>query len=128
MRDYFNQHVPKDNIFINSFDIMQFRFNLARTFSKLVLIILIAEKFGLNSIEFFDLKGKDIFINEISGNRFEIVEEKDVPYIILDENFKLSLKKIDYSRQYKQILKSFKYFDTQEKNQIRSIFYDFKIE
>jgi predicted transcriptional regulator len=74
------------------------------------------------------LEGTDAFINELSGKKFEIVKEGEEFFIILDEEFKLSLNKINYQKEHREILESFKHFDLKTTSQIRSLFYSFELE
>ena len=46
--------------------------------------------------EFLNLKGTDWFLNELSGDKFEISGEGETCSIMLDKTFKLDLKKINY--------------------------------
>ena len=91
--------------FYTGFDI-----NIMRTFGKLALIVLTQKKHGFNSKEFLELKGTDTFINEMTGKRFEVVKEGSENFISLTEKFKLNLKNINYERDHKKILGSFRNF------------------
>jgi len=125
MYDYFEKNATS---FILGTPSVHFKLNVARTLGKLALAILTMKKYGMNSPEFSDLERKDVFINELSGKKFEIIDERNESFIVLDENYKLNLKKIDYKKQHKQILKSFKHFHFESMEQIRSIFYSFELE
>jgi serine/threonine protein kinase len=87
-----------------------FTLNVSRTFAKVVMIILTIHTYGMDSKEFLNLKGTDWFLNELSGDKFEISGEGEACAIMLDKNFKLDLKKIKYGENHKTILKSFEYF------------------
>ncbi|MCK4646214.1 MAG: protein kinase [Candidatus Aminicenantes bacterium] len=128
-QDYFEKNVPEGpGISVANLPSAFFKYNLARLFGKVALIVLTHRKHGMNSLEFSDLKGTDFFINELSGKKFEIIFEGNEPFIVLDENYKLSLKKIDYKKDHREILKSFKHFDLESEDQIRSLFYSFELE
>ena len=88
-----------------------FTLNVSRAFAKLVSIILTIHTYGLDSKEFLNLKGTNGFLNELSGDKFEISGEGEECSIMLDKNLKLDLKKINYPEGHKKILQSFKYFD-----------------
>jgi serine/threonine protein kinase len=109
--EYFKNNVPAGNILIADIPGAARLLNTARTFGKLVLIIHTINRYGMDSKEFLNLKGSDEFINELTGNKFEIIGEAYEPLIIVDESFKLDLKKIDYTRHHKEVLKAFKHFD-----------------
>jgi serine/threonine protein kinase len=88
-----------------------FTLNVSRTIAKLVSIVLTIHTYGLDSKEFLNLKGTNGFLNELSGDKFEISGEGEGCSIMLDKSFKLDLKKINYPEGHKKILQSFKYFD-----------------
>jgi predicted Ser/Thr protein kinase len=108
--DYFTEHVKGDNPIILNIPKAAFILNASRTLGKLVTILTAVEQYGLDSMEFLNLKGTDLFINEISGNRFDITGEGHNRSIILDENITLDLNKIDYSADHQRILKLLKDF------------------
>lgn len=112
--DYFKKHGINrsgGNTLIADVPQAAFTLNVSRTFAKLVSLILTIQTYGPDSKEFLSLKGTDEFINEISGDKFEISGEGEECSIMLDKNFKLDLKKIKYGEGHKEILQSFKYFD-----------------
>jgi len=111
--DYFKKHgIDRGggNILIADVPRSGFSLNVSRTFAKVVLIILTIHTYGLDSKEFLNLKGTDGFLNELSGDKFEISGEGEECSIMLDKTFKLDLKKIKYAEGHKKILKSFEYF------------------
>jgi len=103
-------------------------YNITRTFGKLILIISYIDRYGMNSPEFSGFKTTNIFINELSGKPFEIIKEGEETFIVISEDYKLNLKKIDYKKHHKDILKSFKHFDFKSYDQIRSLFYSYELE
>jgi hypothetical protein len=125
IQDYFEKNAT---LLIEGIPTVGFKLNVARTLGKLALVILTIKEYGMNSPEFSDLKGTNVFINELSGKSFEIIDERNESFIVLDENYKLNLKKIDYKKHHNQILKSFKHFHLESMEQIRSIFYSFELE
>lgn len=129
IRDFIMKNAPRGpGTSLGFLPLFAFRLNLVRMFEKLTLILITIQRHGLNSSEFLALKGTDVFINEFSGKKFEIAEEDSENFIILDEDFKLSLKRIDYREDHKKILQSFKYFDVRTEEELRSIFYSFELE
>ncbi len=128
IHDYFAKHAGGNEIVRADIPQLSFRLNAARTFGKLVLIILNRGEYGLDSKEFSDLKGTDVFINEFSGGKFDILADQQGFSILLDRKFKLNLNSIDYGEEHQQLLKSFRYFDIQSEEQIRSLFYSFELE
>jgi hypothetical protein len=127
INNYINENFPKNNRYLIGSSGL-FKLNISRTFGKIALILLTIRKHGMSSPEFLELKSTDIFINELSGRPFEIIAEGNETFIILDEEFKLNLEKIDYKKQHIEILKSFRHFDLESELQIRSIFYSFEFE
>jgi serine/threonine protein kinase len=111
INEYFKEHTTDDSIIIANVAHSAFILNLSRTFGKLVLIIYTMNTYGLDSKEFLDLKATDLFINELSGNKFEMTGEAPGYSIVLDKNLNLNLKKINYKEDHKKILQSFKHFD-----------------
>jgi len=128
MKDYYEKNAPKLHLLLPNLSTNPFRFNLARVFGKLVLVTLYSKKYGLDSHEFSEFKGTDVFINELSGKKFEIISEGEDVYIVLDENYKLNIKQIDYGKGYKQILQSFRYFNLESMKQLSLMFYSFEME
>jgi len=129
IRDFIMKNAPRGpGTSLGFLPLFAFRLNLVRMFEKLTLILITIQRHGLNSSEFLALKGTDVFINEFSGKKFEIAEKDSENFIILDEDFKLSLKRIDYREDHKKILQSFKYFDVRTEEELRSIFYSFELE
>jgi hypothetical protein len=127
IKDYFEKRVE------GRFDMVpiSFKLNVTRTFGKLVLILSALKKHGINSREFSDLKGKEVFINELTGKGFEIVDEGTGNAIILAKGSKLDLKAIDYQKQQKEIFKFFKRFslkDLDSEQNIRSFFYSKELD
>lgn len=108
--DYFTEHIKGDNPIITNVPRAAFILNASRTLGKLVTILSAVDQYGLDSMEFLNLKGTDLFINELSGNRFEITGEDGGHSIVLDGNITLDLKKIDYSTDHQRILKLLKDF------------------
>jgi len=111
INEYFKEHPTNDSIIISNVAQSAFTLNVSRTFGKLVLIIFTINTYGLDSKEFLNLKATDLFINELSGNKFEMIGEAPDYSIVLDKNLDLDLKKINYREHHKKILKSFKQFD-----------------
>jgi hypothetical protein len=127
IKDYFERRVEGRFSMVP----ISFKLNVARTFGKLVLILSAMKKHGINSREFSDLKGKEFFINELTGKGFEIVEEGTGNAIILAKGSKLDLKAIDYKKQHKEILKLFKRFglkNLESEQNIRSLFYSKELD
>ena len=127
IKDYFERRVE------GRFDMVpiSFKLNVARTFGKLVLILSAIKKHGINSQEFSDLKGKEFFINELTGKGFEIVEEGTGNAIILAKDSRLDLNAIDYQKQHKEILvlfKSFRLENLDSEQNIRSLFYSKELD
>jgi|GEM_PF-2210532 len=111
--EYFKKHGidhSGGNTLIADVSRSAFTLNVSRTFAKVVLIILTIHTYGMDSKEFLNLKGTDWFLNELSGDKFEISGEGEACSIMLDKTFKLDLKKIKYGENHKAILKSFEYF------------------
>jgi serine/threonine protein kinase len=114
IKNYFNKHIGERNggsTLVADVPRSAFTLNVSRTFAKLVLIVLTIHTYGLDSKEFLNLKGTDAFLNELSGDKFQVSGEAEECSIMLDKNFKLDLKKINYAEGHKRILQSFKYFD-----------------
>jgi serine/threonine protein kinase len=112
--DYFKKHgIDRGggNTLIDDVPRSAFTLNVSRTFARVVSIILTIHTHGLDSKEFLNLKGTDGFLNELSGDKFEISGEGEECSIMLDKTFKLDLKKINYAEGHKEILQSFKYFE-----------------
>ena len=138
IRDYCNKNISLyKGIFSDYYSIYSLAFrlyqtnlsyNITRTFGKLILIISYIDRYGMNSPEFSDFKTTNIFINELSGKPFEIIKEGEETFIVISEDYKLNLKKIDYKKHHKDILKSFKHFDFKSYDQIRSLFYSYELE
>ncbi|MFC2146155.1 protein kinase [Acidobacteriota bacterium] len=113
INNYFKKHISErngGNTLIADVPRSAFTLNVSRTFAKVVLIILTIHTYGLDSKEFLNLKGTDGFLNELSGDKFEISGEGEDCSIMLDKSFKLDLKKIKYAEGHKKILTSFQYF------------------
>jgi len=111
--DYFKKHGIErsgGNTLIANVPRAAFTLNVSRTFAKLVSIILTIQTYGPDSKEFLNLKGTNGFLNEISGDKFEISGKDEECSIMLDKNFKLDLKKINYGEGHQAILKSLEYF------------------
>ena len=138
IRDYCNKKISfEKGIFSDYYSIYflaprlyqtNLSYNITRTFGKLVLIISYIDRYGMNSPEFSDFKTTNIFINELSGKPFEIIKEGEKTFIVLSEDYKLNLKKIDYKKHHKDILKSFKHFDIESYEQMRLLFYSYELE
>lgn len=114
INDYFKDNITDGsdgNQLISDVTRSAYTLNASRTFGKLVLIILTIHTYGVDSTEFLNLKGTEQFLNELSGEKFEISGEGDELSIVLDKDFKLDLKKINYSPGHKQILKSFQFVE-----------------
>lgn len=112
--DYFKKHgIDRGggNTLIADVPRSAFTLNVSRTFAKVALIILTIHTYGMDSKEFLNLKGTNGFLNELSGDKFEISGEGEACSIMLDKSFKLDLKKIKYAEEHKKILQSFKYFE-----------------
>jgi hypothetical protein len=76
-----------------------------RTIAKLVLLLIKAQKYGMNSPDFLNLKGTDLFINEMTGKPFNF--EKDPSgnlKLYLKENEIIELKGIHYNSDFKRNL------------------------
>ena len=111
--DYFKKHgIGRigGNTLIAAVPRSAFTLNVSRTLARVIPIILTIQTYGVDSKEFLNLKGTDGFLNELSGDRFEISGEGEGCSIMLDKNFKLDFKKIRYGEGHKEILKSFEYF------------------
>ena len=129
IRDQFMNNVPRmRGMKLGILQAVGFRLNVTRMFAKLNLVLLTIQMYGLNSPEFLELKGTDVFLNEFSGKRLEIVEEGGETFIVLDEGFKLNLKRINYRDGHKEIIRSFSRFDVRTEEEFRSIFYSFELE
>jgi serine/threonine protein kinase len=104
--NYCKKHRSDSNILIADLPSAAFALNVSRTLVKLILIINTINQHGIDSKEFSNLKGTDRFINELTGNNFQVIEEGPFPLIILDKDkdFKLPLKKINYEEEHKKIL------------------------
>ena len=128
--DYFDKNTPSEDFSFIRYSAFTayLRINIARMFGKLALIVLKGKKYGLDSPEFSSLKGSEFFINELSGRVFEITEEKGETFVAVAKEYKLSLKTIDYVRDHKQLLQSFKHFDFKSDEQVRSLFYSFELD
>jgi serine/threonine protein kinase len=114
--EYFKKHIGERNggsTLIPDVPRSAYILNVSRTFAKVVSIILTIHTYGLDSKEFLELKGTDEFLNELSGDKFEISGEGEECSIMLDKtkNIKLDLKKIKYAEEHKEILQSFKNFE-----------------
>ena len=112
INDYFQRHGANEKIITVNAPRMLFMLNAARTSAKLAVIICDMNRYGRESREFGDLKGTDIFINDLSGDRFEITKPggTGAAAIVLDKNARLDLEKINYGETHKKILESFTYF------------------
>jgi serine/threonine protein kinase len=104
------------------------KYNIRRTLLKTFLLIYYYERYGLESKEFLSLKGTDSFINEFSGKPFVINAGGNGPELVMNENSQLSLRKIDYAKEHKNILSSLKLFDAQNTADYKSLFYSFELE
>ncbi len=111
INEYLKEYTTNDKVIITNVAHSAFTLNVSRTFGKLVLIIFTINTYGPDSKEFLNLKATDLFINELSGNKFEMIGEAPDFSIVLDKNLKLDLKKINYRKHHKKIIKSFKHFD-----------------
>ncbi|NIO87687.1 MAG: protein kinase [Candidatus Aminicenantes bacterium] len=111
--NYYKEHSPVSNILIADLPRAALELNKSRTLGKLILIINTINRHGIESKEFSDLKGTDRFINELTGNNFEIIEEGPFSSVILDKDkdFKLPLKKINYEEDHKKILQYLRQFE-----------------
>ncbi|MGD2085792.1 MAG: protein kinase [Candidatus Aminicenantes bacterium] len=112
--EYFKKHgIDRSggNTLITDVPRSAFTLNVSRTFAKVVLIILTIHTYGTDSKGFLNLKGTEWFLNELSGDKFEISGEGEKCSIMLDKSFKLDLKKIKYADGHKEILQSFKHFE-----------------
>jgi hypothetical protein len=77
----------------------------ARTTGKLVLLLIKGRKYGMNSPEFLDLKGTDLFVNEMTGKSFNF--EKDSLgnlKLFLTGNEMIELKEIRYNSDFRKNL------------------------
>lgn len=108
---YFGEHLSAGNILIADLPRAALALNVSRTLGKLILIINTINQQGMESKEFSDLKGTDRFINELTGNKFEVIEEGPFPSIILEKDFKLDLKKINYEEDHKQLIQFLRQFE-----------------
>jgi len=126
--DYFENRAQKKHILLPSDETNIFRHTIVRTLGKAISIIINIKKYGMNSSEFLELKGTDCFINELSGEKFEIIEEGPEKLIVIDREYHLSLKNIRYENQHKEILESLKHFDIDSIKKISSLLSYFEIE
>jgi serine/threonine protein kinase len=108
---YFGEYFSAGNILVADLHRAALALNVSRTLGKLILIINTINQKGMDSKEFSDLKGTDRFKNELTGNNFEIIEEGPFPSIILDKDFKLDLKKINYEEDHKNLLQFLRKFE-----------------
>jgi len=129
MRDYYEKYDPSERLLLlPSLEIGPFKLNLGRMFGKIVLTIMSIKRNGIDSHEFLNLKGTDVFINEFSGRKFEILEMENETFLVLDDDYRLSLNEIDYLKDHKKLIQSFKHFDIGSEEQIRSLFYSFELD
>lgn len=128
MKDYTQKNAPPFNLFIGDSEGRFLRFNITRTIGKLTLIIMTVKSYGIDSPEFLALEKTDNFINELSGRSFEIIKEGEETFIVVSEDFKINLKKIDYQKDHKDILKSFEHFNIMDDEQFRLLFYSYELE
>jgi hypothetical protein len=112
INDYFEKHTAagETGLIISKVHRSAYTLTVSRTLGKLAAIVSLINTKGMESTEFLTLKGTNEFIDELTGNKFEIVGEGEERAIILDKNFKLGLKKIHYGENHKRILDSFAYF------------------
>jgi len=110
INDYFKRHNGDKRVIKADAPQVLFNLNAARTSAKLIAIVCILNRYGSESREFSDLKGSDLFINDLSGSKFEFVKtEEGGEAIFLDKKHRIDLKKVDYLREHKKILSSFTY-------------------
>lgn len=104
--DYFKERVKANNPLVADVPRTAVNLNVSRTLGKLAVILSEVNRYGLDSKEFLNLKGTNLFINERSGNPFEITGEGRYFSIVLDAGVTLDLEKVDYREGHKKILKS----------------------
>jgi serine/threonine protein kinase len=105
--DYFRKHRTEDNRFVVDVPRAASTLNVSRTLGKLATIILTINRDGMDSKEFLNLKGSILFVNELTGEKFEITGEGAELSIILNKEVKLGLEKIDYAKDHRKVLKTF---------------------
>jgi hypothetical protein len=120
--NYYDKHKTGNNIITPDIPQICCEINNAGMFGKLVLILLEIREYGLNSIEFSNLKATPVFINEFSGKPFEIEEGEAGFSILLKDTSKLNLSISGYREGHKQILQSFRQFDIKSEERIREIY------
>jgi serine/threonine protein kinase len=113
INDYFEKHASRGetNRLTGKVPRWTYALNVSRTFAKLVSIIIAINRYGPEAREFLNLKGTDLFINELTGTQFELSGTGENISILLDKDFKLDLKTINYGEEHQHILQSFAYVD-----------------
>lgn len=105
--DYFEKHNAKRNVFIADVTRATASLNAARTIAKLVPIVITITRFGHDSNEFLTLQSKELFIDEFTGEKFNVTADA----IQLGSGVTLKLDRIDYAEGHKALLQSFKPLD-----------------
>lgn len=104
--DYFRDNVRVGNPLVIDGPRTMSGLVVSRTLGKLAAILSALNRYGPDSKEFLELKGTNLFINECSGNPFEITGEGREHSIVLDAKVALDLEKTGYREGHKKILKS----------------------
>ena len=115
--DYFEKHAPsgETNLLTGNLPRWTHALNVSRTFAKLVSIIIAMNQYGPEAKEFLNLKGTDLFINDLTGAQFELTGSGDDLSIVLDKNIKLDLKTINYAEGHQHILHSLESVELEKK-------------
>jgi len=108
--DYFKNNVGTGNPLVVDGPQVMSGLVVSRTLGKLAAILSALNRFGPESKEFLELKGTNLFINERSGNPFELTGTGRDLSIVLGPKAALPLEKTDYRDGHKKILKYLKSF------------------
>jgi serine/threonine protein kinase len=109
---YFGSYEESSNGLVPDLPGAALGLNVSRTFAKLVLILRVINTYGIDSNEFLNLKGTPLFINDLPGEPFEIIEDDAGYSIVLDKDVTLDLKKINYLEHHEKVLKTLGDFDS----------------
>lgn len=104
--EYFEEHKADRNIFIAVVTRATNSLNAARTAAKLVPIVIAITRYGQDSKEFLNLKSEALFIDEFTGEKFQVNEDA----IVLGNGATLKLDRIGYAEDHKALLQSLKPF------------------
>jgi serine/threonine protein kinase len=113
INDYFKKNAVRGetNLLTGKVPRWTYALNVSRTFAKLVSIIIAMNRYGPEAKEFLNLKGTDLFVNELTGAQFEFIDTGEDISIVLDKNIKLDLKTINYGEGHQLILHTFESFE-----------------